>query len=52
MKYRIISEIAADRTEKIVNALIASGWRPLGGLCVSATPDGLRVYSQALIKGE
>ena len=52
MKYRIVSEIAADRTEKIVNALIASGWVPLGGVCVAETPDGLRIYSQAMTLSE
>lgn len=67
MEYKIISEeagwIKAFVTQ--VNDAIKEGWRPLGGICVTAVPndplDEVRllmgvthnvVYYQAMVKGE
>jgi hypothetical protein len=41
MEYLIVSEYTIENCMSSVNDLIKLGWKPIGGICFSATPEGL-----------
>ena len=53
MEYKIIEEESPQDLEKAVNAALAQGWAPLGGLsfCSAVYESGTRYYyCQALVR--
>jgi hypothetical protein len=53
MQYKLVTSDKPDVLESLVNILIESGWRPLGGVCVSLSEsDDYRymVFAQAMVR--
>lgn len=50
MEYRIVAEEQFHLVAERVNALIAEGWTPLGGVSVSFNRDGSAVVCQAMTR--
>lgn len=49
MQYKIVGERSAGKFTKLVNDLIAEGWKPQGGVCV-VIREGQELYAQAMIR--
>ena len=56
MKYQIISAVgesvidACDKLEERVNCSLSYGWKPQGGICITAFASALYNDCQAMIK--
>lgn len=54
-EYRVVRErgaYAAEELEDRVNAMIAVGWQPVGGVAVAADGGPDRVFVQAMVRSE
>jgi hypothetical protein len=57
MQYQILSARSVDELQKKVQAMLEQGWRPTGGIAVSAaySPAAqtiVREYFQAIVHGQ
>lgn len=50
MQYRLVEESSATSLEQTVNALIADGWIPTGGVAVATYGAGTWWYFQAMVR--
>ncbi|MGC1274629.1 MAG: DUF1737 domain-containing protein [Planctomycetaceae bacterium] len=50
MEYRLVETSGAQALEQDVNALIAQGWLPTGGVAVATYGAGTWWYYQAMVR--
>ena len=50
MKYKVVGHRKLEEFEAEVNFLLYQGWTLQGGVSITFTPGGERIFVQALIK--